>query len=177
MEWSNLSNVIGKVAPVLGTLLGGPVGGTVGTLISTVLGVENNPDAVLNELKTNPESVLKLQELQLTHKEKLEELSIKKIELELVDLQNARNRQVESEKATGKKDYNLYVLAWTVVIGYFGLIFFLLENNVPEDKTGVVYMLFGTLATAFGAVMQYFFGSSAGSKQKAIELANIKKAN
>ena len=38
-----LSNIIGSVAPTLGTALGGPLGGMAGDVISKVLGVDNNP--------------------------------------------------------------------------------------------------------------------------------------
>lgn len=173
MKWDNIKEIIGQSAPVLGGLLGGPVGASVGGLISTVLGTENNPEAVLSELKANAEAVLKLKQIEVDHKIKLEDLRLKEIGLILKDVENARTRQVQSEKATGKKDWNLYLLAWTIVVGYFGLITVLIDGNVPEDKTGVVYMLFGTLATAFGGVIQYFFGSSAGSKQKADHIRDI----
>jgi len=41
------------------------------------------------------------------------------------------------------------------------------------DQTGVLFMLFGTLSTSFGMVVGYFFGSSKGSADKSMELANI----
>tara|TARA_R110002096_G_scaffold427197_1_gene637733 strand:+ start:75 stop:602 length:528 start_codon:yes stop_codon:yes gene_type:complete len=174
MNWDNVKSLIGNSAPIIGGLLGGPAGAGIGTLISSVLGVEDNPNAVINELKANPEAMLKLQQMQTTHKEKLEEFRLSEIEMNLKDVASARDRQIKSETATGQKDWNLYALAWLIVGGYFGLIFFLLSGTVPEDKTGVIYMLFGTLATAFGGVIQYFFGSSAGSKQKTDVIHKLK---
>ena len=175
MEWKDIKSIIGSSAPIVGGLLGGPVGGTVGTLISTILGVEDNPEAVLNSLRTDPESYVKLKQLELNNTVKLQELKIEEARLIINDMASARQRQSDSEKATGKRDYNLYVLAWTIVIGYFSLVYTLIDGNVPEDKTGVIYLLFGTLATAFGGVIQYFFGSSAGSKEKTIQMAKMKK--
>ncbi len=174
MNWDSVKSLIGSSAPIIGGLLGGPAGAGIGTLISSVLGVEDNPNAVINELKANPEAMLKLQQMQTTHKEKLEQFRLAEIEMNLKDVASARERQTKSESATGKKDWNLYLLAWTIIAGYFLLIGFLVMGTVPDDKTGVIYMLFGTLATAFGGVIQYFFGSSAGSKQKTDVIHNLK---
>ena len=41
-----LKNVVGAVAPTLGTALGGPMGGMAANMISEVLGVPNNPRSI-----------------------------------------------------------------------------------------------------------------------------------
>jgi ABC-type cobalt transport system substrate-binding protein len=69
------------------------------------------------------------------------------------------------------KKIALYLLAIIVVVGFFILIAFLVLNPPKPDSTGVSFMLFGTLATAFGAVINYFFGSSQGSAEKTEMLA------
>lgn len=175
MSWGKVKEVLGESAPIIGGLVGGPLGAGVGTIISSILGVENNPNAVLAELTANPEAVLKLKQYELDHKIKLEEIHIKELDLKLRDVASARSRQVESEKATGKRDYNLYALAWTIVIGFFLIVYFLMDGTVPEDKTGVLYLLLGTLATAFMQVVHYIFGSSSGSKQKDNHIAKMKE--
>ena len=38
MEWKDVANVVGKAAPILGTLLGGPAGAAVGALVASALG-------------------------------------------------------------------------------------------------------------------------------------------
>jgi len=91
----------------------------------------------------------------------------------LADVQSARTRQVESEKAIGRRDTNLYTLAWCIIVGFFGLMAILLFVKIPDDSTGVIFMLFGSLSAAFGGVVSYFFGSSKGSADKSQELATI----
>jgi hypothetical protein len=59
-----------------------------------------------------------------------------------------------------------YVLASIIVIGFFSLLALLLFQPLPPDTSGVIFMLFGALSAAFGAVVQYFFGSSVGSADK-----------
>ena len=41
-----LKNIVGAVAPTLGTALGGPMGGMAANMISEVLGVPNTPKAI-----------------------------------------------------------------------------------------------------------------------------------
>lgn len=110
-------------------------------------------------------------------KVRLTELSqagaLEEIRAWLGDVQDARLREREIVKATGSKDTNLYVLAWTMVGGFFGLTATLMFVPLPADQSGVIFMLFGALSSGFGSTIAYFFGSSKGSsdKGKAIEAA------
>lgn len=59
------------------------------------------------------------------------------------------------------RNYAQYILAGIVVVGFFGVLVYMLYR----DKTGAD-LLVGTLAAAFGGVIGYFYGSSAGSARK-----------
>ena len=178
--WDNIKELIGTSAPVLGTLIGGPAGGAVGGLISKVLGVDNTPEAIELALMNNPDALLKIKELETS-----KELAILQVELEhkridvgsvidnrkldnekdqmfLSDKQSARSRQTDSEKATGKVDVALYVIAGVIVVAFFvsilALIFITLDKQSGTYE--LLLMLFGALTTKFGTVVDYFFGSS-----------------
>ena len=178
--WDNIKELIGTSAPVIGTLLGGPAGGAVGGLISKVLGVDNTPEAIELALMNNPDALVKIKELETS-----KELAILQAELEnkridissvidnrkldnekdkmfLSDKQSARSRQVDSEKATGKVDIALYVIAGVIVLAFFASILALIF--ITLDKQSGTYelllMLFGALTTKFGTVVDYFFGAS-----------------
>ena len=173
MQWKDVGNVIGKAAPLIGTLLGGPAGGAVGAMVASALGVKNDKQAVIDALKTDPQALVKIKELEMKHQEELQRLALQKGQLDLQELQaklqdtqSARQREMENVKNTGKADYNLYFLAWSIVLGFIGLIVLLSFHILPKDTNGVIFMLFGALAAAFGQVIQYFFGSSVGSKEK-----------
>ena len=181
-EWSDIGKLIGSAAPIVGTALGGPAGAAVGSLVAGLLGVDNEPDAVANAIKADPNIVVKLKQLEVdaqklhydaVDKERLAELEATR--LQLADVLNARGRQVEHEKVTGKSDVNLYVLAWVIIVGFFTLIGMTMFIEI-KDATGTVFMLMGTLSAGFGAVIQYFFGSSASSNRKTGELINLAKA-
>jgi len=174
MDWEKLVGTITKVAPMLGTIVGGPAGGAVGTavkLIANTLGVEETPDAIEAEIKANPGALLKLKKIEADNKVELRKLVLEQERMRLADVSSARSREVDITKATGKRDVNLYLLAWTLVIGFFGLVGLLCFKTLPADSNGVIFLLFGTLATSFGAVIQYFFGSSKSSSEKTELLA------
>ena len=170
MEWSDvsstLSKLVGTAAPLLGTALGGPLGGTVGNLIASLFGCENKPDLVAAAIQADPQAALKLKELEINNSLELQKIVLEGERMRLADVASARAREVDITKATGSKDINLYVLAWVMVIGFFSLVGILMFKSLPPDSTGVVMMLFGTLAAGFGAVIQYFFGSSKSSADK-----------
>lgn len=75
MNWSDIAGVVGKAAPILGTLVGGPAGGAIGALISGALGVANTPDAVSQALATNPDAAVKLAEIEKDKTLGLEQLA------------------------------------------------------------------------------------------------------
>ena len=60
LEWKDISETVGKFAPLLGTVLGGPAGGAIGALVAQTLGVENKPDAVYEAIKHSPEIAVRL---------------------------------------------------------------------------------------------------------------------
>mgnify|MGYP006344254327 CR=1 FL=1 len=80
----------------------------------------------------------------------------------LDDKSNARTREVEVTKATGKRDYSVTVLAGIIVFGFFAglvsLIFMQLDKGSGTYE--LLYMMFGALIAKFGTVIDYFFGSS-----------------
>lgn len=170
MEWSQVWDyvkpIIGTAAPLLGTALGGPAGAAAGTLVASVLGVENKPDAVAEAIKVNPEAALKLKELEMNNAVELQKIILQAEQMRLADVASARQREVDTTKATGKRDINLYTLAWVLVVGFFVLVGTLIFKELPKDSNGVIFMLFGSLSAGFGAVTQYFFGSSRGSDTK-----------
>lgn len=60
MEWKDIAGIVGKAAPILGTLVGGPAGAAIGGLIGSVLGTVNTPDAISAAIATDPQAALKL---------------------------------------------------------------------------------------------------------------------
>jgi uncharacterized membrane protein len=76
MEWKDIAGIVGKAAPLLGTLVGGPAGPIVGALISTALGTDHEPSSVSQALISNPEAAVKLQQLQSDERVHLQDLLV-----------------------------------------------------------------------------------------------------
>lgn len=74
MDWKDLASIVGKAAPILGTLLGGPAGGAVGGLIASALGTGNDPAEVSAAL-ANPDAVIKLREIESRRQVELQSLA------------------------------------------------------------------------------------------------------
>ena len=163
------------LVPGVGTVPAAALGAVAALGRSLGLGSAAKPEDVLQAISADPEIRLKAMVAENDFKTEMGRQDLEKLKAELADVQSARLRQVESEKATGKRDLNLYVLAWTIILGFFILMGFLLKWPVPEDQNGVVFMLFGALATGFGQVLQYFFGSSKGSSDKNEQIGQLRK--
>jgi membrane protein DedA with SNARE-associated domain len=57
-------------------------------------------------------------------------------------------------------------LALLVCAGFFAAIWLTMKNDVDSSMRDALLILVGNLATCFGAVVNYYFGSSSGSQQK-----------
>lgn len=166
MDWKEVGKKLLNIGvPILGTALGGPVGGIAAkaaiSLISSKVGIEEDvltPDNVM-AFASNTEGLIKLKEIELNHGLEIERLYID-------DLKSAREREVEVTKATGSKDYFMYILASLIVAGFFILTGLLMYHKIPTDSNEVVFLLFGGLIAGFERVCSYFFGSSKSSAEK-----------
>ncbi len=119
------------------------------------------------------EQVAELKKFEMTNKVELEKLALankqednrhaeKKTEIITADKSNARNREIEVVKTTGKKDNTVTILAGVIVIGFFAglisLVFVTLDKGSGTYE--LLYMMFGALIAKFGTVIDYFFGAS-----------------
>lgn len=76
MNWSEIGNIVGKAAPMVGTLLGGPAGAAVGALVASALDVPGDPESVSAALSASPDALAKITELQINAKVQLQQLAV-----------------------------------------------------------------------------------------------------
>lgn len=154
-----------SIAPVIGTALGGPFGGLAGTVLGEILGVddptnEESIEKAMNKALADPNQVMKLKEAELAFKTKMKELDIKEEDLHTKDRQSARKMQVEVQS------WMPGILAILVTAGFFGLLGFMCWESLPGANEKVLYVMVGSLGTAWTAVVNFYFGSSKGSQDK-----------
>lgn len=179
MNWDNIKEAVGNSAPILGGLLGGPVGASVGTLISGVLGVKPTPEAVQEELRTNPEAVLKLKQIEVDHKEKIEEYKLKEKELLFKKFETSHESYQQKNTMADKIadqviKYNLPVIALLVIVNVLVVHYFKDDASLIAIVSNIIGLAIGKLFSERQAVINFFFGSSIGSKEKDIQIASFK---
>jgi len=58
------------------------------------------------------------------------------------------------------------LLAFVLTVGFFACIWMVTKTEVSSSMRDALLILIGSLGAAFGAVVNYYFGSSSGSAQK-----------
>lgn len=162
-----LGGLLKNAAPALATAVAGPLGGVAIKAIAGKLGVEDSVEAVTQHLQANPMDAAKLADI-----------DVKKLEMEMKDRQDARNREIQLATNDSVPFINKIVtpvLALGVVALSFILFAVLIFVNVtPEAKDILIYIL-GVLSAAVTQILSYYFGSSQGSKDKSNEIKALTK--
>jgi len=167
MNWADIGKTVARVAPVLGGVLGGPVGaiaGAAGSLVASFLGCEPEPEAVA-KIVADPAALARLQELEIRKQETILDWQAKQLDAELKNTTDARAKEVNLAKSGSKTVWATPAVALVVTVGFFMLLFAVLEKG-PGEINQAALILLGTLGTGFGSVVNYYLGSSLGSTQK-----------
>lgn len=165
MNWKELGNqLIDRGLPALGAALGGPAGASVGLLLANTFGsTKAEPKEILKQLTLDPNAQIKLLELE-------KEYELKDKREDNLNTADARSRQVEVTRA-GKFDYIPDVLALSIVIGFFVVLYIVNTTTADQSDKDILYIMIGALVAKFSDVYNYYFGSSSGSKLKDEALA------
>lgn len=157
-------NLVRTVAPSIASAVGGPLAGMATRAISDAL--LGKPDGTEQELEkavasATPEQLLALKKAEQEFAVKMRELDIDLERISNEDRDSARNREVSL------RDWTPRVLAGLITVGYFGVLFWMLRFGLPNTGSSeALLVMLGALGTAWGGVVAYYFGSSAGSKEK-----------
>ena len=93
-----------------------------------------------------------------------------------IDLERIKSENVDSARKMqmATRSYMPAVLAVLITVGYFGILIGLLAGMLKLSNNEALLILIGALSTAWGAVVQFFFGSSSGSQAKDAVIASRK---
>ena len=181
----DLKDFLRKVAPTVATVLGGPAAGMAVTGLSQILlgkpdGTEAEMAQVIKTGGMTDETIIRLKELDTELKTKEKEIGLSFAELEfkvdaayLADVQNARQRQVDT------KD-NMPQIITAVAFGVYVLEFLFFAsgqmNNLDEFTKAIITRAFGTVDGILLTCVAYFMGTSKGSKNSGDALRRIAEA-
>ena len=159
MDWKK---TLAAVAPALATALGGPLAGMAVKIAADSLGIESNEDALAEiVLSGNPDALLKLKEADHLFKIELKRLDI---ELEKIDKEDR-----ESARELSKVNMLPQIILSTLyTVGYFVVMYQFVTGEIviPLGNSTAFNILLGVLTAAQTQIMNFWFGSSHGSKQK-----------
>jgi hypothetical protein len=165
MTWAEIGKKVASVAPVLGGVLGGPVGavaGAAGALLGSFLGVDPEPEKIAAAL--SPETLVRLKELEVRQQDRLLDWQTEQIRCETANVVSARQREIELARAGHGASWGTSVISIIVTLGFFVMLYLTMRYKSELGEAGL--LLLGTLSTAFGAVINYYLGSSSGSAAK-----------
>jgi len=119
MDWKNVGKKIAEVgAPLLGFAIGGPGGATLANSVAASLGLgDSKPDTIAKALTVDPEAAVKLQELQNRHKEKLEEISFQRYQVEQ-EADTAQQAEINRTMRVEYKNDGWFKTGWRPFFGW-----------------------------------------------------------
>ncbi len=162
-----LKGILGTIAPTLATAIGGPMGGIAMKFLADkfVGGDTGTVEDFL--LSANPETLQTLKMADIEFKRDMAQIGVDLEEIAYKDREGARDLA---------KDQGIMpqvVLSLVYSVGYFVVMFMFMSGNisVPAEHAVMFGGLLGVLSAAQLQIMNFWFGSSAGSKQKTDAMA------
>jgi len=169
----NWKQIVKGIAPVIGTALGGPLGGGAARyLAGALLGDENASEEDLENaiLGATPEQLARIREIDNQYKIEMARAGVDVFKLEVADRSSARE--------LAKNDIRPHLLLSGIyTVGYFWLLWALVTGTatIAEGTEQLVITVVGVLTAAQIQIMNFWFGSSSGSKEKTYALASVDK--
>lgn len=161
----NWKDTLKKVAPLAATMIGGPWGGLAAAAIGAVF--NGNSDTPPDEQQiaqwvatASPDQLMQIKQIDADLRIKLREFGIKEDELVFDDKDSARKMQMEN------KSWFPAALSTLLTLGFFSLIGGLMAVDIPEANENTIYLMTGSLGTAWVGSIQFWFGTTKGSSDK-----------
>jgi hypothetical protein len=161
VDWKEM---VRGIAPTLGAALGGPFAGVaVKFLADKLLG---NPTATEDQVAEaivagSPEQLVKLKELDNAFKVQMKQLDVDVFKLEVSDVQSAR-------EMARVNMWPQIILSTLYTIGYFAVLYIFVVGDVDISVKfkAEFNIVLGVMTAAQVKIMDFWFGSSYGSKLK-----------
>lgn len=163
MDLSKIGNLLGQLAPTIATAIGGPIAGMAVKALAGALGLSqdaSSEDVETALINATPEQLAAIKKVDADFKVQMKELDIDLEKIAAGDRDSARNMQMHTN------DWIPRAMAIMVTFGFFGILTWLLTKGVPPTGSETLIYMLGALGTAWTGIVQFYFGSSAGSKAK-----------
>ncbi|HOP18687.1 MAG TPA: hypothetical protein PK585_01290 [Amphiplicatus sp.] len=158
-----IKSAIASTAPKIAEALGGPLAGSaVSALSRAIFGSDGaSEDAIDEALKTlSSDQAAALVKAEMEFQTALANANVEETRIHAGDRANARARQ------QAMNDWTPSALGGLIILGFFIVLGAMVTRSLPSGFETEFSIMLGALATMTAAVVNYFFGSSLGSKEK-----------
>lgn len=157
-----MNDFLAGLAPTLASAILGPLGGVAVAAIGKIFGIDGatteQVSKVFQDGRMTPEQLSAIKQLELKYQADEKERGFRYAELEFKNTSDARDMQKQT------KSYFPATLSTFITMGFFSILITML---VWEYKpTEPLLIMLGALGAAFGAVVNFWLGSSNGSQRK-----------
>lgn len=158
----NWLETLKALAPTVASALGGPLAGAAVSALGSIFGVEQpTQDAIARLFKDgqlSADNLAEIRKLELKYQNDERERGFRYAELEFKNTADARDMQKQT------RSYFPATLSTFVTIGFFGILITMLVYEYKPTES--LLIMLGALGAAFGAVVNFWLGSSHGSQRK-----------
>lgn len=168
-----LKKAVAKAAPKIAEQLGGPLAGAaVAAIARAIFGKEDVGEEVLADAVANlgAEQIIALRQAENEFRLAIRNAAVEERRIDAADRSSARERQIKLGDLTPS------ALGALIIAGFFLTLAAMVSRKLPPGAETEFSIMLGALATMTAAVVNYFFGSSAGSREKTMLLSGVKKA-
>ena len=164
--------VLKTIAPWIGTALGGPLGGFAVEVATNALGLSEKTTTGLKQALQglSPEMILTLKQADQSFAIHMQEIGFKQLSdmeaLAVADRKDAR------ALLTSTRSNIPAALSVFVTTGYFAILVGILTGHMETNNSEAMLLMLGSLTTAWGVVMAFWFGTTSGSSRKTELIAN-----
>lgn len=164
MDW------LKKIAPLIGSALGGPLGGAAASFVAEKLGVgEGTVEAVTDMLsagKLSPDQIAQIKVAEIEFQKFLKQNNIDLESLHAGDRKSARDMFAATRSKMPA------ILSIIVTLGYFLILSCMMLGWLKVSDSQALLLMLGSLSTAWGMVMAFWFGTTSDSSRKTEMLAS-----
>ena len=168
-----LKKAVAKAAPKIAEQLGGPLAGAaVSAIARAIFGKDGASEEELADALTTAgaDQLIALKRAENEFRIALRQAALDEGRIDAGDRASARERQQKM------RDWTPSVLGALIIGGFFLTLAAMVARKLPPGAETEFSIMLGALATMTAAVVNYFFGSSAGSREKTMLLTGVKKA-
>ena len=169
--------LLGLAPTVASWILGDKTGAAVERVTGIareVLGTDQ-PDAIERAVAADPNTALQFKQALIQAEADARRQEFEAVKAQLADVQSARTQTVELAKAGSAISWGAPVVSVLAVVVFAGFVYLMFAQTVPDGMKEAVMLMAGSAAAGFGAVLNYWLGSSSGSAQKTALLETLSR--